>query len=125
MVRLSLCVCVCVFRKCVHSLIQLSLPSGVSEVEERVLEEVWVYYEQALSIITAAVSQQHLPPQPPPLARPLPSPSSLCIIINPLCSSPMPARYPQSGFLLINSTGFSLYCGGWLVDVLYRPHCRR
>ncbi|KAJ3588406.1 hypothetical protein NHX12_011999 [Muraenolepis orangiensis] len=41
-------------RQCVHSLIQLSLPSGVSEVEERVLEEVWDYYEEAVCIITAA-----------------------------------------------------------------------
>uniref|UniRef100_UPI0037E95F5D testis-expressed protein 11 n=1 Tax=Semicossyphus pulcher TaxID=241346 RepID=UPI0037E95F5D len=40
--------------KCVHSLIKLSLPSGVSEVEARVLEEVWEYYEEALSIIAAA-----------------------------------------------------------------------
>ncbi|XP_062856554.1 testis-expressed protein 11 isoform X2 [Trichomycterus rosablanca] len=37
-----------------HSLIQLSLPSGVCEVEPSVLEEVWGYYEEALSIITAA-----------------------------------------------------------------------
>ncbi|XP_076877112.1 testis-expressed protein 11 isoform X2 [Brachyhypopomus gauderio] len=35
-------------------LIQLSLPSGVCEVEPRVLEEVWGYYEEALSIIAAA-----------------------------------------------------------------------
>ncbi|XP_010784460.1 testis-expressed sequence 11 protein [Notothenia coriiceps] len=40
-------------RKCVHSLIKLSLPSGVSEVEARVLEEVWDYYEEALSVIAA------------------------------------------------------------------------
>ncbi|XP_075337763.1 testis-expressed protein 11 isoform X2 [Odontesthes bonariensis] len=40
--------------KCVHSLIKLSLPSGVSEVEDRVLEELWDYYEEALSIIEAA-----------------------------------------------------------------------
>ncbi|KAM9356520.1 testis-expressed protein 11 [Symphorus nematophorus] len=40
--------------KCVHSLIKLSLPSGVSEVEAHVLEEVWDYYEEALSIIVAA-----------------------------------------------------------------------
>nr|XP_040028792.1 testis-expressed protein 11 isoform X1 [Gasterosteus aculeatus aculeatus] len=40
--------------KCVHSLIQLSLPSGVSEMEARVLEEVWDYYEEALSIRTTA-----------------------------------------------------------------------
>ncbi|XP_041846510.1 testis-expressed protein 11 isoform X2 [Melanotaenia boesemani] len=39
--------------KCVHSLIKLSLPSGVSEVKAQVLEEVWGYYEEALSIITA------------------------------------------------------------------------
>ncbi|XP_070769573.1 testis-expressed protein 11 [Enoplosus armatus] len=40
--------------KCVHSLIKLSLPSGVSEVEAHVLKEVWDYYEEALSIIAAA-----------------------------------------------------------------------
>ncbi|KAL6480199.1 hypothetical protein MHYP_G00112320 [Metynnis hypsauchen] len=39
---------------CVHSLIQLSLPSGVCEVEPHVLEEVWGYYEEALSIIAAS-----------------------------------------------------------------------
>ena len=59
-VSLNTDVCVCVGAppsQCVHSLIQLSLPSGVSEVEARVLEEVWGYYEEALSIIVAAVSQ--------------------------------------------------------------------
>ncbi|XP_038555989.1 testis-expressed protein 11 isoform X2 [Micropterus salmoides] len=40
--------------KCVHSLIKLSLPTGVSEVEAHVLKEVWDYYEEALSIIAAA-----------------------------------------------------------------------
>ncbi|XP_013888319.1 testis-expressed sequence 11 protein [Austrofundulus limnaeus] len=40
--------------KCVHSLIKLSLPSGVSEVEAHVLQEVWDYFEEALSIISAA-----------------------------------------------------------------------
>ncbi|XP_017263704.1 testis-expressed protein 11 [Kryptolebias marmoratus] len=40
--------------KCVHSLIKLSLPSSVSEVEAHVLEEVWDYFEEALSIISAA-----------------------------------------------------------------------
>ncbi|XP_026773644.1 testis-expressed protein 11 isoform X2 [Pangasianodon hypophthalmus] len=39
---------------CLHTLIQLSLPSGVSEVEPHILEEVWSYYEEALSIISAA-----------------------------------------------------------------------
>ncbi|XP_028315519.1 testis-expressed protein 11 isoform X2 [Gouania willdenowi] len=41
--------------RCIHSLIDLSLPSGVTEVEAHVLEEVWDYYEEALSIITAAL----------------------------------------------------------------------
>ncbi len=41
---------------CLHSLIQLTLPSGVSEVQPCVLEEVWGYYEEALSIIATAVS---------------------------------------------------------------------
>ncbi|XP_069027812.1 testis-expressed protein 11 [Embiotoca jacksoni] len=40
--------------KCVHGLIKLSLPSGVSEVEAHVLEEVRGYYEEALSIIATA-----------------------------------------------------------------------
>ncbi|KAM4732059.1 testis-expressed protein 11 [Anableps anableps] len=40
--------------KYVHSLIKLSLPSGVSEVENHVLQEVWDYFEEALSIISAA-----------------------------------------------------------------------
>ncbi|XP_034036835.1 LOW QUALITY PROTEIN: testis-expressed protein 11 [Thalassophryne amazonica] len=39
--------------KYVHSLIKLSLPSGVSQVETHVLEEVWDYFEEALSIIAA------------------------------------------------------------------------
>eukprot|EP00066_Takifugu_rubripes_P019516 XP_011608782.1 PREDICTED: testis-expressed sequence 11 protein [Takifugu rubripes] len=40
--------------KCIHSLINLSLPSGVSEAEARVLQEAWGYYEEALSIIAAS-----------------------------------------------------------------------
>ncbi|KAK6480306.1 testis-expressed protein 11-like [Huso huso] len=40
--------------QCLHSLIQLSLPTGVLEVESRVLEEVWGYYEEALLIISSA-----------------------------------------------------------------------
>ncbi|XP_026214349.1 testis-expressed protein 11 [Anabas testudineus] len=40
--------------QCVHSLIKLSLPNGVTEVEAHVLEEVWDYYEEAQSIIAAA-----------------------------------------------------------------------
>ncbi len=56
--------------KCVHSLIKLSLPTGVSEVEAHVLEAVWDYYEEALSLIAAAVSQHQshaaIPWLPPP-----------------------------------------------------------
>ncbi|XP_043113113.1 testis-expressed protein 11 [Puntigrus tetrazona] len=39
---------------CLHSLIQLTLPSGVSEVQPCMLEEVWGYYEEALSIVATA-----------------------------------------------------------------------
>lgn len=51
----TLYMCVC-HSYCLHSLIQLTLPSGVSEVQPCVLEEVWAYYEEALSIIATAVS---------------------------------------------------------------------
>uniref|UniRef100_A0A672HDR7 Protein ZIP4 homolog n=1 Tax=Salarias fasciatus TaxID=181472 RepID=A0A672HDR7_SALFA len=51
--------------KCVHSLIKLSLPSGVAEVEAHVLEEVWDYYEEALSIIRASFSVFLLSPRQP------------------------------------------------------------
>uniref|UniRef100_A0A3Q2ZZJ6 Protein ZIP4 homolog n=1 Tax=Kryptolebias marmoratus TaxID=37003 RepID=A0A3Q2ZZJ6_KRYMA len=47
--------------KCVHSLIKLSLPSSVSEVEAHVLEEVWDYFEEALSIISAALQPDDFP----------------------------------------------------------------
>ncbi|XP_024139848.1 testis-expressed protein 11 [Oryzias melastigma] len=40
--------------KIVHTLIKLSLPSGVSEVGPQDLEEVWDYFQEDLSIITAA-----------------------------------------------------------------------
>lgn len=62
------------FSKCVHSLIKLSLPSGVSEVEARVLEEVWDYYEEALSMTAASVRQhQSLVAITPRLPPPVPS----------------------------------------------------
>ncbi|XP_015242569.1 PREDICTED: testis-expressed sequence 11 protein [Cyprinodon variegatus] len=38
--------------KYIHSLIKLSLPSGVSQVETHMLQEVWDYFEEALSIIS-------------------------------------------------------------------------
>ena len=59
--------------KCVHSLIKLTLPSGVSEVEAHVLDEVWGYYEEALSIIAAAVSQHQPHVHIPPLSPSVPS----------------------------------------------------
>ncbi|KAK2891163.1 hypothetical protein Q8A67_013806 [Cirrhinus molitorella] len=40
------------FTRC--SLIQLTLPNGVSEVQPCMLEEAWGYYEEALSIIATA-----------------------------------------------------------------------
>lgn len=42
--------------KYIHSLIKLSLPSGVSQVETHMLQEVWDYFEEALSIISITVS---------------------------------------------------------------------
>lgn len=75
--------------KCVHSLIKLSLPNGVTEVEAHVLKELWDYYEEAVSIIAAAVSQRQshitIPWLPPPVSSNRRSP---CYIINPLSSTP-------------------------------------
>ncbi|XP_078496133.1 testis-expressed protein 11 isoform X2 [Lissotriton helveticus] len=39
------------FSKCLHSLIQLSLPTGVGDIEVCGLEEVWGYYDEALNVI--------------------------------------------------------------------------
>uniref|UniRef100_A0A665XBE3 Protein ZIP4 homolog n=1 Tax=Echeneis naucrates TaxID=173247 RepID=A0A665XBE3_ECHNA len=69
--------------KFLHSLIKLSLPSGVSEVEAHVLEEVWGYYEEALSIITAAVSQCQSHSAIPWLPPPVPSNrTAACLLYN-------------------------------------------
>lgn len=74
--------------KCVHSLIKLSLPSGVSEVEAHVLKEVWDYYEEALSIIASAVSQCQSHTAIPWLPPPVPSNKTATrYIINPLSST--------------------------------------
>lgn len=82
----GLCLCL---SKCVHSLIKLSLPNGVSEVGAHVLEEVWDYYEEAQSIIAAAVSQRQshatIPRLPPPV---LSNRTAPCYIINPISSTP-------------------------------------
>lgn len=88
------------FCRCVHSLIKLSLPGGVCEVEANVLEELWDYYEEALSIISAAVSQHQsraaIPWPPPPVPSNRTSP---CCIINPLSSTPfLPACCSTSFF---------------------------
>uniref|UniRef100_UPI00398EF371 testis-expressed protein 11 isoform X2 n=1 Tax=Pristiophorus japonicus TaxID=55135 RepID=UPI00398EF371 len=45
--------------KLLHSLIQISLPTGVTEIEPRILEEVWSYYEEGLVIIES--SQEEYP----------------------------------------------------------------
>ncbi|NXA36910.1 TEX11 protein, partial [Eudromia elegans] len=41
------------FSKCVHSLINLSLPPGVTDLEACVLQEVWGYFEDALSVVSS------------------------------------------------------------------------
>ncbi|XP_068813681.1 testis-expressed protein 11 isoform X2 [Struthio camelus] len=39
------------FSKCLHSLVNLSLPSGITDLDACVLQEVWGYFEDALSIV--------------------------------------------------------------------------
>nr|XP_033800863.1 testis-expressed protein 11 [Geotrypetes seraphini] len=39
------------YSKCLHSLVQLSLPIGMLETEACTLEEVWTYFEEALDVI--------------------------------------------------------------------------
>nr|XP_047931695.1 testis-expressed protein 11 isoform X1 [Anser cygnoides] len=41
------------FSKCLHSLINLSLPTGVTNLDACVLQEVWGYFEDALSVISS------------------------------------------------------------------------
>ncbi|XP_035180104.1 testis-expressed protein 11 [Oxyura jamaicensis] len=41
------------FSKCLHSLINLSLPTGVTDLDACVLREVWGYFEDALSVISS------------------------------------------------------------------------
>ncbi|XP_071898935.1 testis-expressed protein 11 isoform X1 [Anas platyrhynchos] len=41
------------FSKCLHSLINLSLPTGVTDLDACVLQEVWGYFEDALSVISS------------------------------------------------------------------------
>uniref|UniRef100_A0A3Q2YN06 Protein ZIP4 homolog n=1 Tax=Hippocampus comes TaxID=109280 RepID=A0A3Q2YN06_HIPCM len=41
--------------QCIHSLIKLSLPSGASQMEARLLHEAWDYYEEALAVIAASI----------------------------------------------------------------------
>lgn len=81
-VQLLFLLLVC-FSKCIHSLIHLSLPSGVSEVEARVLEEAWGYYEEALSVIAASVrhhqSRAAIIPRLPP---PVPSQHNFSLLYN-------------------------------------------
>ncbi|KFP78586.1 Testis-expressed sequence 11 protein, partial [Apaloderma vittatum] len=41
------------FSKCLHSLINLSLPTGLADLDASVLQEVWDYFEDALSIVSS------------------------------------------------------------------------
>ncbi|XP_061454183.1 testis-expressed protein 11 [Rhineura floridana] len=47
--------------KCLHSLIHLSLPSGVIEADVFALEEAWGYFEDALSILGSTMLQASYP----------------------------------------------------------------
>ncbi|NXL57953.1 TEX11 protein, partial [Chordeiles acutipennis] len=41
------------FSKCLHTLINLSLPTGVTDLDASVLQEVWDYFEDALSVLSS------------------------------------------------------------------------
>ncbi|XP_053931638.1 testis-expressed protein 11 isoform X3 [Cuculus canorus] len=41
------------FSKCLHSLINLSLPTGVTDLDACVLQEVWGYFEDGLSVVSS------------------------------------------------------------------------
>ncbi|NWW89784.1 TEX11 protein, partial [Rhynochetos jubatus] len=40
------------FSKCLHSLISLSLPTGLSDLDACVLQEAWDYFQDALSVVS-------------------------------------------------------------------------
>ncbi|NXR48702.1 TEX11 protein, partial [Hippolais icterina] len=42
------------FSKCLHSLINISLPTGLTDLDTCVLQEVWDYFEDALSVVSSA-----------------------------------------------------------------------
>ncbi|NWI59750.1 TEX11 protein, partial [Calyptomena viridis] len=41
------------FSKCLHSLINISLPTGLTDLDTCVLQEVWDYFEDALSVVNS------------------------------------------------------------------------
>ncbi|NWU38655.1 TEX11 protein, partial [Hylia prasina] len=41
------------FSKCLHSLINISLPTGLADLDTCVLQEVWDYFEDALSVVSS------------------------------------------------------------------------
>ncbi|NWI94133.1 TEX11 protein, partial [Pitta sordida] len=41
------------FSKCLHSLINVSLPTGLTDLDTCVLQEVWDYFEDALSVVSS------------------------------------------------------------------------
>ncbi|KAH0630775.1 hypothetical protein JD844_003968 [Phrynosoma platyrhinos] len=49
------------FSKCLHSLVHLSLPTGMIEADACILEEAWGYFEDALSILGSTVYQADYP----------------------------------------------------------------
>ncbi|XP_064422548.1 testis-expressed protein 11 [Latimeria chalumnae] len=48
---------VTMYSKCLHSLVQLSLPTNLLDIESRVLKEVWGYYEEALAVMENTVRE--------------------------------------------------------------------
>ncbi|XP_031450024.1 testis-expressed protein 11 isoform X5 [Phasianus colchicus] len=44
------------FSNCLHSLINVSLPTGVTDLDACVLQEVWGYFEDALSVVNSTDS---------------------------------------------------------------------
>ncbi|XP_048815120.1 testis-expressed protein 11 [Lagopus muta] len=44
------------FSNCLHSLINLSLPTGVTDLDACVLQEVWGYFEDALNVVSSSDS---------------------------------------------------------------------
>ncbi|NWH79539.1 TEX11 protein, partial [Piaya cayana] len=44
------------YSKCLHSLINLSLPTGITDLDACVLQEVWDYFEDGLNMVSSTVA---------------------------------------------------------------------